>query len=522
MAIEVQCESTGPLRAAQYLRMSTEHQQYSIANQSTAISLYAAAHQLVIVKSYIDSGKSGLNIKGRPALRELIQEVSSGRAEFQCILTYDVSRWGRFQDIDEAAHYEFLCRSAGINIHYCAEQFQNNNNLFNSLLKSLKRMMAGEYSRELSVKVSAGKLRFAKMGFSQGGNPPYGLRRFLFDNNGNPRQVLARREQKAVSTDRVIYVLGPPQEIAVVHKIFDLCTVDHKWPKEIASELNKAGIRSPSGKLWIGETIQYMLNNPKYMGEYVYARRTQTLSSRLVRNQPERWARKKDAFDAIISPAQFDEAQHFLATLHPTYTDEELLNILRGLLKKNGKLSWSVLKQSKSGPGPFIYGKRFGGLEKAYAAIGYEPEYNYARVNKLRRSLQQAEWGLRNKLVELLKARGIDVCDHAESRGLTLNGEVNVGIRATHYKYWNQKWLGFGWDLRISFKKDIQILIVACLGSGEDGIHAQYIIPKLSLLEGRYWSREGNERVFLEAFRSHTLQPLIDAVKRSSIQVADG
>ena len=80
MAIQVQSVSAPPLRAAQYLRMSTEHQQYSIANQSTAISLYAAAHQLVIVKSYIDSGKSGLNIKGRPALRELIQEVSSGRA----------------------------------------------------------------------------------------------------------------------------------------------------------------------------------------------------------------------------------------------------------------------------------------------------------------------------------------------------------------------------------------------------------------------------------------------------------
>jgi hypothetical protein len=31
------------------------------------------------------------------------------------------SRWGRFQDADESAHYEFLCKSAGIPVHYCAE-----------------------------------------------------------------------------------------------------------------------------------------------------------------------------------------------------------------------------------------------------------------------------------------------------------------------------------------------------------------------------------------------------------------
>jgi DNA invertase Pin-like site-specific DNA recombinase len=39
--------------------MSTEHQQYSIANQSAAITLYAAAHNIGIVRSFVDEGKSG-------------------------------------------------------------------------------------------------------------------------------------------------------------------------------------------------------------------------------------------------------------------------------------------------------------------------------------------------------------------------------------------------------------------------------------------------------------------------------
>jgi hypothetical protein len=51
--------------------------------------------------------------------------VESRTADFTQILVYDISRWGRFRDSDEAAHYEFLCKRAGIAVHYCAEQFEN-------------------------------------------------------------------------------------------------------------------------------------------------------------------------------------------------------------------------------------------------------------------------------------------------------------------------------------------------------------------------------------------------------------
>ena len=46
-------------------------------------------------------------------------------------------------------------------------------------MKALKRTMAGEYSRELGVKVLAGQKRLARLGFKQGGRPGYGLRRML-------------------------------------------------------------------------------------------------------------------------------------------------------------------------------------------------------------------------------------------------------------------------------------------------------------------------------------------------------
>ena len=121
-------EATDPtplMRAAEYVRMSTEHQQYSTENQGSKIREYAAMRGIQIVRTYADEGKSGLNIGGRLSLQKLIKDVEAGPVDFQMFLVYDVSRWGRFQDADESAYYEYICRRAGIQVVYCAEQFEN-------------------------------------------------------------------------------------------------------------------------------------------------------------------------------------------------------------------------------------------------------------------------------------------------------------------------------------------------------------------------------------------------------------
>ena len=157
------------VRAAEYVRMSTEHQQYSTENQRDRIREYAVRRGLEIVRTYADEGKSGLRIDGRQALQQLIRDVESGRADFQVILVYDVSRWGRFQDADESAYYEYVCRRVGIQVAYCAEQFENDGSPVSTIVKGVKRAMAGEYSRELSAKVFAGQCRLIELGFRQGG-----------------------------------------------------------------------------------------------------------------------------------------------------------------------------------------------------------------------------------------------------------------------------------------------------------------------------------------------------------------
>src|SRR3982751_129802 len=95
---QVQPPTCPRIRAAQYVRMSTEHQQYSTSNQEDVIREYAGRRGFEIVKTYADEGKSGLNVAGRISLRAMIDDVQSGQATYSAILVYDVSRWGRFQD----------------------------------------------------------------------------------------------------------------------------------------------------------------------------------------------------------------------------------------------------------------------------------------------------------------------------------------------------------------------------------------------------------------------------------------
>jgi len=132
-------------RAAQYVRTATEQQQYSTANQTDKIRDYASKRGIVIIKTYSDVGKSGLSIFGRTGLQKLLNDVDSGRADFNLILVYDISRWGRFLDPGEGAYYEDICKHAGIQVTYCTEPFGDDSASVSTIVKAIKRSMDDEY-----------------------------------------------------------------------------------------------------------------------------------------------------------------------------------------------------------------------------------------------------------------------------------------------------------------------------------------------------------------------------------------
>lgn len=322
------------IRAAEYVRMSTDHQKYSTENQSDAIKQYAEARGIKIVRTYTDAGKSGLKIEGRDALRQLIEDVQAGSINFTLVLVYDISRWGRFQDADESAYYEYICRRAGIAVEYCAEQFDNDGSPISTIVKGVKRAMAGEYSRELSTKVFAGQGRLIEKGYRQGGPAGFGLRRTLIDEHGAIKGVLGRGEHKSIQTDRVILTLGPVEEVHLVRKIYQAFVNQGSSEADIAAELNEQGIQTDLGRSWTRGTVHQLLINEKYAGDNVWNRRSFKLKKKRVRNEPEMWIKAHDAFDAIVERKLFEAAKTIINARSFRLSDEEMLQSLRGSINR--------------------------------------------------------------------------------------------------------------------------------------------------------------------------------------------
>ena len=175
-------------RAAVYVRMSTEHQQYSTNNQLDVIQEYALRRNLEIVIKYSDEGKSGLNIQGRDSLARMISDVENKRAHFNCILVYDISRWGRFQDADESAYYEYLCKRAGIAVHYCAEQFENDGSNSSTIIKSVKKGHGGRIQSGTLGQSLPGRLPPDPAWLQTRRHFGFGLRRMLVDHTASKRE----------------------------------------------------------------------------------------------------------------------------------------------------------------------------------------------------------------------------------------------------------------------------------------------------------------------------------------------
>jgi DNA invertase Pin-like site-specific DNA recombinase len=377
-----------PSRAAQYVRMSTEHQQYSPENQLDIIRQYAVSHNMEIVQVYSDHGRSGLNIAGREGLNRLLSDVENHRVDFTSLLVYDVSRWGRFQDVDESAYYEYVLKRAGVRVHYCGEQFENDGSMSSSVLKTLKRSMAAEYSRELSVKVFAGQCRLIELGFRQGGPAGYGLRRQLIDRDRTAKGLLGRGERKSLQTDRVILVPGPRQEVTVVRAIYESFVDNEKTEREIAEDLNGRGVHGEYGRPWTRSTVHQILTNPKYVGANIYNRRSFKLKHKRIQNPVQMWIWKDDAFEPIVELEAFEKARKIIELRHQHLTDEDLLERLKSLLRSRGTLSGLLIDEIEDMPSSSCYSSRFGSLVRAYTLIGWTPGRDFAYIEtnrKLRR-----------------------------------------------------------------------------------------------------------------------------------------
>lgn len=497
-------------RAAQYVRMSTEMQIYSIENQSEAIALYAARRGLSIVRTYEDVGKSGLGVERRTALRQLMLDVRSGVADFGTILVYDVSRWGRFQDADESAYYEFLCKESGVTVEYCAEQFSNDGSLVSTLLKSIKRAMAAEFSRELSAKVFAGQCRSVSKGHYVGSSPGYGLRRFVVDDRGRSRMAMSVGDRKALTTDRTILVPGPPDEVSVIKDIYSMFLDQRCSVNEITRVLNRRKISNASGRKWKPVAVREILANPKYMGSSVFGRTARKLNSKSIKRPRSDWIVCDGAFEAIIPSERFREAQHQLVENARAYSEREMLDSLTAVWCREGRLNAVVVGDDRYSPCVNCYKEHFGGLVPAYRRIGYFGKFQRGRAPQFRKSI------VFDIAAEIAKQGGIVTHDRDYSQ-VCVNEELEIAVVAGCVEPACGK---NQWQLRRRALIKPDILVVVRIDDRTAEIQEFIIIPLLILPNESWLTITGRRLKNMSAYRSKTLDPLFSLCKRRELEAS--
>jgi DNA invertase Pin-like site-specific DNA recombinase len=509
------------VRAAQYIRMSTDYQQYSTENQRRAINEFAAHHHITIVATYEDAGKSGLSIRGRAGLQRLLLDVQRQEREFNVVLVYDVSRWGRFLDVDESAHYEFLCRQAGVDVIYCGEVFKNDGSTASALLKTIKRAMASEYSRELSAKVFAGQCRLAELGFWQGSEAGYGLQRILVDSARQPKGPLIHGERKSLQTDHVIIAPGDAGEVALVQRIFDWYVRGRIGPCRIAARLNAFGLRNGRGLPWNPQMVGSLLRNEKYAGTNLYGRKSSKLTGPWQSNPESEWVRTPNAFSPIVGSETFDAASAIRRTRTRFLSDEELLDRLRRFAQSRKSISQREIDLARTLPAGQTYKRRFGSVLNAYERVGYAARCHGMSPETFR-ATRQALHACVDRVAEALRAAGHVLYVSAGHDSITVERELHIRFVVRLVRYYDCR--NPRWRVRWPLCAQPDLLVVSRMDSAFSSPIDVFVFPRGSLPPGREVAMTLGrpDDSHLDVFRYSDERILLELTARSRLEDCHG
>jgi hypothetical protein len=404
---------------------------------------------------------------------------------------------------------------AGIAVHYCAEQFENDGSPTSNIIKSVKRSMAGEYSRELSSKVFQGACRLIQLGFKQGGAAGYGLRRMLVDQSGAHKSVLRIGEQKSLQTDRVVLVLGPDEEVATVRRVYRMFLDDELTESEIATRLNTQGIRTDLGRAWSRGTVHQLLTNEKYIGNNVYHQTSFKLKRKHVVNPPEMWIRATGAFAAIVNVQDFLRAQEIILARAKRYTNEEMLEKLREIFRNYGRISGVLIDEREDMPSSAAFRNRFGSLVRAYQLIGYTPETDYAFI-QINRFLRQKYPELVQGMISQLAGFGVTVSRDPETELLTLDHELTASLVLSRCLHTTQSGTP-RWMVRFEESLRPDVTIVARMDETNQTIKDYYLFPAIDRVTAKVRLAEDNQ-IALDCYRFDDLEFFFDMVERISIE----
>ena len=308
-------------KAVAYYRHSAEDkQENSVAIQRQHTEKFAVEHNIEIIHEETDEGKSGL-IDKRPAFERLFSDwiKNANAPHFDYVFAYDVSRWGRFQDQDQAPYLTYLCKQQGKEVIYISRGFPDAKNQFIfDLETTIQRHMAADYSRQLSSKVFYGCVKVSEQGYSAGGTAIYGMTRLLLDVNKKPIRILKTGEHKQIANERVTFIPKNDETTETVKEIFDLFVKEKYLIPDIVTYLNKKGILSANSKRWDRSKVVKILTNETYIGTRIYNKTWGRLKQQSRKNPRSEWVITPNAFNAVVDEQLFRDAQERLYWLFPS------------------------------------------------------------------------------------------------------------------------------------------------------------------------------------------------------------
>ena len=250
--------------AAAYLRMSSDKQDTSIAQQKLQLIEFAK-ERFEIVAWYMDEGKSGSkDTDKRTDFTRMLAEAP--KAVWEVVLCLDISRFGRLDSI-EGAFAKKTLRDAGKKLHSLIEGEIDWNSTTGRIVDTVLSEAQHDYSFRLGQKTLTGKLDAFRRGELFGFKCPYGMARKIWDNLGTER-IVPRTENFAKPKGwRATLIPGDPEEVEVVRWLFETFSsrdVGYRW---LAAELNREGKQSPTGQKWCAKVVENILDNEKYVGD---------------------------------------------------------------------------------------------------------------------------------------------------------------------------------------------------------------------------------------------------------------
>jgi hypothetical protein len=233
-------------------------------------------------------------------------------------------------------------------------------------------------------------------------------------------------------------------------------------------------------------------------------------------NTPEMWIRRDEAFEPIVTPDVFYTAQGIIRARARRFTDDELLERLRGLYKHRGILSGMIIDEAEGMPSSSVYASRFGSLIRAYQLVGFTPGRDY-RFLEINRALRRMHPGIVAETEREIASLGGRVVRDPATELLDVNDEFTTSIVLARCRCLNSG--RRRWKVRFDTSLLPDITIAVRLDADNQQAVDYYLLPRIDFCLPRLSLFEHNAAE-LESYRFDTLHYLYSMAERTRVRWA--